>query len=325
MQVDPIGAPGRSPGLADAKREVFHGDGVPRGQDHRVLDRVPQLPNVPWPRIPEQSVHRRRPDPTDRFPVRPTGLRQEGADQKGEILATFPERGQMDLHSAEAKVEVLAEATLLEDPVDAPIRGGDDPHVDGDLPGPPEAPVGMALEHAEELRLSGERHVRHLVQEQRALMRELEAALFADGRSGEGSALVPEELVLEQVGRQRCAVDRDERVGRPRRKPVHGPGHQLLPGAALTGNENAGPRRRNALDEIEHFDHPRASSHHPVDPWLRVRRRNTDGLEGRADPLSLQHLRDQLQEALGIDRLGEVVERITPYRFDRGLNRAPAG
>src|SRR5438093_436743 len=83
------------------------------------------------------------------------------------------------------------------------------------------------------------------------LMRELEAALFADGRSGEGSALVPEELVLEQVGRQRCAVDRDERVGRPRRKPVHGPGHQLLTGAALTGNENAGPRRRNALDEIE--------------------------------------------------------------------------
>src|SRR3979411_2286423 len=106
---------------------------------------------------------------------------------------------------------------------------------------------------------------------------------------------------------------------------MDGPRHQLLPGAALASDENARSRRRDPLDEIEYFEHPRAPSHPPLDPWLGVRRRSTDGLDRRADPLSLQHLRNQLQEALGIDRLREVVVRIAPHRFDRGLDGASAG
>ena len=54
------------------------------------------------------------------------------------------------------------------------------------------------LQRAQQLGLQLERQLADLVEEQRAAVRELEAARAALQRAGEGAALVAEELALDQ-------------------------------------------------------------------------------------------------------------------------------
>ena len=61
---------------------------------------------------------------------------------------------------------------------------------------------------------SGIRHVADLVEEERAAVGELELAGAVAVRAGEGAAGVAEELALEQLGRDRRAVERDEERSR---------------------------------------------------------------------------------------------------------------
>ena len=69
----------------------------------------------------------------------------------------------------------------------------------------------LLFERAQDLRLQRERQVANLVEEQRAAVRDLELAQLARGGAGERPLLVAEQLGLEQVLRNRRAVDGDER------------------------------------------------------------------------------------------------------------------
>ena len=59
---------------------------------------------------------------------------------------------------------------------------------------------------------SAERHVADLVEEERAAVRGLELADAPLVGAGERAALVAEELALEELVRDRRAVERDERA-----------------------------------------------------------------------------------------------------------------
>ncbi len=66
------------------------------------------------------------------------------------------------------------------------------------------------MQEPEQLGLEVERQLADLVEEDRAVVGELEAADALRGRSGEGALLVPHELALEQGARDGGAVDLDE-------------------------------------------------------------------------------------------------------------------
>ena len=84
-----------------------------------------------------------------------------------------------------------------------------------DLLGAAAEPAEAALlQHAQQLDLRRRRHLADLVEEQRAAVGQLEAALPAIGGAGEGALLVAEDLALEQRLGNRRAVDRDERKRR---------------------------------------------------------------------------------------------------------------
>ena len=72
------------------------------------------------------------------------------------------------------------------------------------------------LQHAQQLGLRRQRHLGDLVEQQRAAVGRLEAAVAALDRAGERAALVAEQLRLEQRLRERRAVDGDERLARAR-------------------------------------------------------------------------------------------------------------
>ena len=94
------------------------------------------------------------------------------------------------------------------------MRRGDHADVDLDRVRVADALELALLEHAQQLRLQRRAHRPDLVEEERALVRLLEAALPGADRAGERAAHVAEQLGLEQRLRNRAAVDRDEAVAR---------------------------------------------------------------------------------------------------------------
>jgi hypothetical protein len=111
------------------------------------------------------------------------------------------------------------------------------------------------LQHAQHLGLRRRRHVAHLVEEERARVGLLELAGPVLHRAGERALHVPEQLALDELGRDGGAVDLDERPVGARRVLVDGAGDELLAGAVLAGDEHARRRGRDALDLVEQRAH----------------------------------------------------------------------
>src|SRR5207244_13601331 len=84
------------------------------------------------------------------------------------------------------------------------------------------------LDHPQQLRLRGERQLTDLVQEQRAPCSRLERTLAEHVRTGEGAALVPDQLVFDQALRKRAAVQGDERNVGTGAEAMQLPGYELL-------------------------------------------------------------------------------------------------
>jgi hypothetical protein len=104
------------------------------------------------------------------------------------------------------------------------------------------------LDRAQELGLRLEREVADLVEEERAGVGELELALLRLHRAGERALLVAEELALDQVLRDRGAVELDERTLRAAAAEVDRARDQVLARSVLAGDQHLALRRGDALD-----------------------------------------------------------------------------
>ena len=110
-------------------------------------------------------------------------------------------------------------------------------------------------------------------------------------RSGEGAALVAEELRLHQVRRDRGAIEDHERRRRPRARLVERLGQRFLPRARLTLDDHRHARRRQPLAHGVQPAHLPAPADHATEagslrqPHRVGRRRRTalDGQRRRAD------------------------------------------
>src|SRR5215831_15520215 len=97
------------------------------------------------------------------------------------------------------------------------IGGGDETDVDWDRLRAADALDDALLKRTQQLRLRRQRKIANLVQEQRSARRLLDAANLAARRAREGALLVAEELALDEILRERSAVDGDEGFGGARR------------------------------------------------------------------------------------------------------------
>ena len=174
-------------------------------------------------------------------------------DELGNVLAPIAERRNRDRKDVEAIVQVATEAALTDFLGQVTVGRGDDPHVDVDRARAAQ-PLDLAfLEHSEQLGLELERQLPDLVEQNRPAVGQLEASDLRRVRAGERAALASEELALHEVGRQRRAVDDDERTGAPRAAPVDGAGEQFLAGAGLSRQEHRGIGRRHLVDAEHHI------------------------------------------------------------------------
>ena len=220
---------------------------APRG-DHRPCQGVLQLPDVARPgSFPDRREGlggERKLAPA----VPPLHALEDVLGQGRDVLGAVAERRDDDPGDVEAVEQVLAEPAGRDLFGQVAVRGRDDAGIGAESLGPTDALELPLLEDAEDLGLGRRGQLAHLVEEDGAAGRTLEpAGLLAVG-SGEGTALVAEELALDQALGQRTAIDPDEGTGRAVRVAVQGGGDQFLTGATLADDQDRGVGRGSEAD-----------------------------------------------------------------------------
>ena len=187
---------------------------------------------------------------------------------------------------------------------------------------PPTRSNAPFLEHAQQLHLHRHGDVADLVEEQRPLVGQLEAADALAVGAGVRTLLVAEELAFEEVFVECAAVDGHERTGAERgRGLVDRPGDLLLAGAGFAADEDGGGGIRDLPDQLEHIVHAWAFAQHVVERMtaleLRAQRRHFV-LEARVRSAALH----QQAQVLRVGRLGQEVVGAHPHGLDRVLDAA---
>ena len=143
-------------------------------------------------------------------------------------MAAFAQGRHHQRIHAETMIEIgaIAPGAHLLDQI--PIGGRDDAHVDLVLAVRTDPLQLSALQYPQQFGLHRQRQFPHLIQKQRAAVRQLKLAAPLADRARKCAAHVAEQFAFDQRFRQRRAIQTDHRLARARRSGMNGVGHQLL-------------------------------------------------------------------------------------------------
>ena len=164
-------------------------------------------------------------------------------EQQGDILFAVTQGGYAYLYGIESVVEVLAELTVLYGAPHIEVGGGYDAYVGLEHLGAAHADILAALQHAQQLDLGLQRHLAHLVEEERTAVSDFEVALLLGMRIGIGAAFVSEELAIHRALGDGAAVDGKVGTVLTGRTVVDDAREMLFADARLTRDEYTQIRR----------------------------------------------------------------------------------
>ena len=208
-------------------------------QQDGALEHVVQLPHVARPRIPAQRLHGLRRDPRDvpaRFPCEVVDL---SLDHDGDVLTALAQRRDGDRHDAQPVIQVSSEPSGFDLGFQGTVAGRNDAHVHAEGLLAADGLYLVLLEDAQQLDLKMDGYLADLIEEQRAVVGDLEPSAARRRGAGEGPLHVAEEFALQQALRQGAAVQRDEAPLGPRAVRVDGARQALLADAGFPLDEQA--------------------------------------------------------------------------------------
>ena len=169
-------------------------------------------------------------------------------------VRALAQRRQSHHQAVQSIVQVVTELAVGHHGAQVAVRGADHVHVHLDLSRAAQRRHAALLQHAQQPRLHGQRHVANLVQEQRATVRlhDLAHAALAP-RAGEGALFVAEQLGLDQRLGNGRAVHRHEGPPRARAVVMDGTRQQLLAGARLTQDHRGHATPQQPRDALDHL------------------------------------------------------------------------
>ena len=242
--------------------------------------------------------------------------------QHRNVLAAFAQGRELEAHHVEAMEEVFAELALTNHRFQIAVGGGDDAHIHGNHLRPADPLEGLLLEHAQEFHLRVGRQVADFVEEERALVRLLEAADAPLVSAGERAAFVAEQFAFQQVFRDGGAIDRDKRGFGARAVLVDGAGDQFLARAGFAPDEHGDGLGGDAADFLAHVLH-RAAGADEGRSALGWGVGQGHGFTHEAAGIhgAMQHA----DEGRHLERLLQVIVSAELGGLDGGLNRAVRG
>src|SRR5580658_3926027 len=181
-------------------------------EEDGALDDVLELADVARPGVGREDVEGLRLDTRHVLLEALVELAEKVLDEQRNVPGSLAQRRQPDGDDVEAIVEVLTEDARADEFLQVAVGCGHEAHVDVDGLDTADALELALLQRAEKLDLHLHRNLADLVEEEGAAVGELEASRLARYGAGEGSALVAEELALDELLGNRGAVDLDERL-----------------------------------------------------------------------------------------------------------------
>ena len=167
--------PGRDASLQIAQRYVQDRSGR---ENHRALDHVFQLADVPGPLILGQGVHRFRGDRVNRLVHSSRRLSHKMMHEQRNILGSFPQGRNGNGEDIQAVIEVAAKLLLQDHFFQVAMRRGDNANVHFLRPRAAQPLEFPLLQNAQQFRLQLERDIADFVQKQRTLVCQLERGRF---------------------------------------------------------------------------------------------------------------------------------------------------
>src|SRR5262249_24574068 len=164
---------------------------------------------------------------------------QDVLGERNDVASVRPEWWQLDRVDRESLEEVFAHATVLPGRVEVLVRRRDYPDVHRLRPRAAEPAHLALLECRRELALGLWRQQDDHAEEERAVGGQLEEARLGPPGVRERSALVAEQLRLDQVLGDGRAVDVDERRLRPRTESMDEPRDQALTASRFALDQDA--------------------------------------------------------------------------------------
>ena len=149
--------------------------------------------------------------------------------QQGQILFAIAQWRQMNVEHVETVEQVLAQMAIGNGLAGVLVRSSDHPHVHRSFRLAAQPAHFMIFQYAQQLRLRGRRHFADFVQQQRAAVRQFEAADSPLGGTGERTPLVAENFALHQGLGDRRTVDGHKGTTGSRRKLVQRARQTSLP------------------------------------------------------------------------------------------------
>ena len=230
--------------LGESGGEVLGPDWLAAGDDGCVLDGVAQLPYVSGPGPARARRGRRRRARVSVTVARRACLRKCSA--RAGMSSRRSRRGGMWIwKTLSRKNKSSRNSPAVIKVAQRPVGGRDHANVGGPRPCIADRRDLTVFDGSEQLDLETWCDVTDLVQKHRAAARQLEQPFAVLDRPGERALQVPEELALDQAGVEGGQADRQERPVAPAAVAVDRPGHQLLAGAALAGDQHRYTGRRD--------------------------------------------------------------------------------
>ena len=224
-------------------------DHAARRERHGRGQRLLQLTHVQRPSIAEQEPGRLAAELDALAAVR-RGPAQQRGQQDAEVLAAAAQGRKREREAADPRVQIGAELAPLDQGLQVPVGGGDQPEVHLDRLGAADGKHLGLLQSAQQRRLAGAGQIGHLVEEEGPAVGGADQAWPVLAGAGEGPPAVPEQLRLHQRSRNRPAVHRHESPGPPG-ELVDGARGQLLAAAALARDDH---RHRRPGDQLQPFE-----------------------------------------------------------------------
>jgi hypothetical protein len=161
-----------------------------------MLDHVLKLANISAPLLRHQDIHaargERRHGLASAMPL--PVKRKEVIGEDGNVLDALSQGRKLDEHYPQPIEQIFAKHSAGHRFLRIPIRGGYESHVDSLLSLTAHSPKYTVLEHAQQLRLETQGHFGDLVEEKRALVRDLEESWLVSVGARECALAVAEHL-----------------------------------------------------------------------------------------------------------------------------------
>ncbi len=220
------------------------------GGDDEALNEVFEFADVAWPDVFFEDLEGLGGEVFEGKVVGATVDLEEVVAEDRDVSGAVTEGRKMDGDDVDAVVEVFAEAAGARHLFKVFVGGADEAEVDLAEGAAAEALDLVVFEDAEELGLKGEGEGGDLVEEEGAVVGELDLAGAGLGGAGEGAFFATEEFRLDEVFGEGGAVEADVGLGGAAAEGDESAGDELFAGAAFATDEDVDAGVGNLLDGV---------------------------------------------------------------------------